>query len=130
MGRDSVSLRLHGPATQGEGGVTLMKNFFCIAVFLLLAGPAFGQNVDLGTDEQREAGRALYIDKCAHCHREGGIGPFAMDSYAMVRGWSAMMREVLMTRRMPRLRWSWCWLTAVLRERPFRPVTRPRSVWA
>ena len=40
-------------------------------------------------------------DNCVHCHSEGGIGPFAMDSYAMVRGWSAMMREVLMTKRMP-----------------------------
>ena len=40
-------------------------------------------------------------DNCAHCHRQGGIGPFALDSYLMVRGWSAMMREVLMTKRMP-----------------------------
>ncbi|TDI91344.1 MAG: redoxin domain-containing protein [Chloroflexi bacterium] len=40
-------------------------------------------------------------DNCAHCHRQGGIGPFALDSYMMVRGWSAMMREVLMTKRMP-----------------------------
>ncbi|MCZ6856002.1 MAG: redoxin domain-containing protein, partial [Gammaproteobacteria bacterium] len=40
-------------------------------------------------------------DNCAHCHRQGGIGPFALDSYMMVRGWSAMIREVLMTKRMP-----------------------------
>ena len=40
-------------------------------------------------------------ENCVHCHREGGIGPFAMDSYHMVRGWSHMIREVLMTRRMP-----------------------------
>ncbi len=40
-------------------------------------------------------------ENCVHCHSEGGIGPFVMDSYAMIRGWSAMMREVLMTKRMP-----------------------------
>lgn len=40
-------------------------------------------------------------EKCATCHVEGGIAPFAMDSHLMVRGWSSMMKEVLMTKRMP-----------------------------
>jgi peroxiredoxin len=31
-------------------------------------------------------------ENCVHCHRSGGIGPFAMDSYQMVRGFSPMMR--------------------------------------
>ena len=38
---------------------------------------------------------------CVTCHREGGIAPWAMSGHAMVRGWSAMMKEVLLTRRMP-----------------------------
>ena len=38
---------------------------------------------------------------CAGCHRQGGIAPFAMDSHRMVQGWSPMIREVLMTKRMP-----------------------------
>ena len=38
---------------------------------------------------------------CVSCHHDGGIGPWSMSSHAMVRGWSAMMREVVMTRRMP-----------------------------
>ena len=38
---------------------------------------------------------------CTNCHHEGGIGPWAMTDHAMVRGWSAMMREVVMARRMP-----------------------------
>jgi peroxiredoxin len=40
-------------------------------------------------------------DKCAHCHVQGGIGPFAMSSYDIVKGFSPMIREVLMTKRMP-----------------------------
>ena len=40
-------------------------------------------------------------ENCAACHREGGIAPFAMDSHTMLRGWSPMIREVLMTKRMP-----------------------------
>jgi len=43
----------------------------------------------------------ILIEKCASCHREGGIAPFAMDSHLMVKGWSPMMKEVMMTKRMP-----------------------------
>jgi peroxiredoxin len=39
--------------------------------------------------------------RCRSCHHEGGVAPWAMTDYAMVRGWSAMMREVIRTRRMP-----------------------------
>jgi peroxiredoxin len=38
---------------------------------------------------------------CVGCHEKGGIGPFAMSSYAMVKGFSPMIREVVMTHRMP-----------------------------
>ncbi len=39
--------------------------------------------------------------KCLECHTRGGIGSFAMSSHEKVRGWSEMIREVLVTRRMP-----------------------------
>lgn len=38
---------------------------------------------------------------CVQCHTRGGIGPFAMSSHEKVHGWSDMIREVLVTRRMP-----------------------------
>jgi hypothetical protein len=43
----------------------------------------------------------IIAQNCAACHREGGIAPFALDSHTMVMGWSQMIREVLMTKRMP-----------------------------
>lgn len=43
----------------------------------------------------------LLEQKCTVCHSPGGIGPWAMTSYNMVRGFAPMIREVLMTRRMP-----------------------------
>jgi len=43
----------------------------------------------------------VLAEQCASCHREGGVAPFAMDGHSMVQGWSPMIREVLMTRRMP-----------------------------
>ncbi|MBL8266857.1 redoxin family protein [Steroidobacter sp.] len=43
----------------------------------------------------------LLIDKCVVCHRQGGIGPWQMSSYDMIRGFSPMIREVVRTQRMP-----------------------------
>lgn len=43
----------------------------------------------------------LLIDKCVVCHREGGIGPWQMSNYDMIRGFSPMIREVVRTQRMP-----------------------------
>ncbi len=39
--------------------------------------------------------------KCVACHEEGGIGPFAMNNYATVKGFSPMIRDVIRTDRMP-----------------------------
>ncbi len=39
--------------------------------------------------------------KCVACHQEGGIGPFAMNNYQTVKGFSPMIREVIRTDRMP-----------------------------
>jgi len=43
----------------------------------------------------------MLIDNCVTCHRQGGIGPWAMTNYDMVRGFAPMIREVLRTQRMP-----------------------------
>ena len=40
-------------------------------------------------------------DNCVSCHHEGGIGPWAMNSHTMIRGFGPMIREVVTTRRMP-----------------------------
>jgi peroxiredoxin len=43
----------------------------------------------------------IVIENCAGCHRQGGVGPFALDSYIMLLGWSPMIREVILNKRMP-----------------------------
>ena len=40
-------------------------------------------------------------ERCVTCHSPGGIGPWAMTRYEMVRGFAPMIREVVRTRRMP-----------------------------
>lgn len=39
--------------------------------------------------------------KCVQCHSAGGIAPWSMDNYEKVKGWAAMIREVVRTKRMP-----------------------------
>lgn len=43
----------------------------------------------------------IIAEHCAGCHRDGGVAPFALNSHAMMQGWSPMIREVMMTKRMP-----------------------------
>lgn len=43
----------------------------------------------------------LLAERCVVCHRPDGVAPFAMTSWATVRGWAPMIREVVRTRRMP-----------------------------
>jgi len=66
--------------------------------------------VDLPQREQRAAhAKISYSEtiapllerRCASCHRPGGVAPWAMTGYEMVRGFGPMIREVVRTQRMP-----------------------------
>ena len=60
-------------------------------------GPA-GKNAKISYAKQVAP---LLESKCVDCHSEGKVGPFAMSSYEKVKGWSAMIEEVILDRRMP-----------------------------
>jgi len=71
---------------------------------------AKGCALKVGTQQRNQAGKnisyaqqiaPLLADNCVTCHRTGGIGPFPMSSHAIVQGFSPMIREVILTRRMP-----------------------------
>ncbi|HEX7034291.1 MAG TPA: redoxin domain-containing protein [Pseudomonadales bacterium] len=70
---------------------------------------AVGCAVELEHDDAAAHARISYsdqiapilIDNCVSCHRPGGIGPWAMTGYEMVRGFAPMIREVIRTQRMP-----------------------------
>jgi hypothetical protein len=56
-----------------------------------------------------EKGELTYTDDiipilekhCVQCHHPNGIGPWAMTDYQTIVGWSDMMEQVLISRRMP-----------------------------
>ncbi len=68
-----------------------------------------GEKIEFSAREQDMAQGVSYTrdvvpilqKNCVQCHHDGGIGPWSMSNHAMILGWSAMMREVLLTRRMP-----------------------------
>lgn len=43
----------------------------------------------------------IIVHKCMQCHITNGIAPWSADGYEKIKGRSAMIREVLRTRRMP-----------------------------
>jgi len=65
-----------------------------------VAYPGRDKNMQAGVSYANDVAPIL-AENCATCHRDGGIAPFAMNSHAMAQGWSPMIREVLMTKRMP-----------------------------
>ncbi|MFU8814420.1 MAG: redoxin domain-containing protein [Pseudomonadales bacterium] len=59
------------------------------------------RNKDHGKISYAETIAPILQANCTVCHAPGGIGPWAMTNYTMVRGFAPMIREVLMTGRMP-----------------------------
>lgn len=45
--------------------------------------------------------KRILQDNCEQCHRPGQVGPFPLQDYDTVRGWSAMMYSVVHQGRMP-----------------------------
>jgi hypothetical protein len=43
----------------------------------------------------------IFIRNCVMCHREGGLGSWSMKSYDSIVRWKKMIREVILTKRMP-----------------------------
>jgi hypothetical protein len=41
------------------------------------------------------------MDRCVDCHQPGGIAPWHMTNYSVVKGFAPMMREAIRTDRMP-----------------------------
>jgi hypothetical protein len=67
----------------------------------LLAFPSRENKADHAKISYEKEIAPLLAKNCVACHTEGGIGPFAMDSYEKVKQWSGMMREAVRTDRMP-----------------------------
>lgn len=106
--RGPVDDMLHFEGRKPEAGAHYLQD----AIEAVIAGrtPAPAPSEDLGcavtalpktVPSYSTQVAPLLAEKCTACHRAGGVAPWAMDQYATVRGWSAMLREVVASRRMP-----------------------------
>ncbi|NND62722.1 MAG: redoxin domain-containing protein [Flavobacteriaceae bacterium] len=43
----------------------------------------------------------ILAEYCVKCHNDNGIAPWSMTDYHTVSGWSSMMKQVLLSKRMP-----------------------------
>jgi len=89
--RDALDAVLAGQAVAGE----IPESPGCIINFA-----SRKQHEKRGVSYSKDIAPILKAN-CVKCHHDGGIAPWSMKSHEMVRGWSLMMREVVMTRRMP-----------------------------
>ena len=87
-------------AAVADDAASIEQTITTDAVGCELQFPAREMHASYAPDYATEVAPILE-EKCISCHIEGGIAPFAMDSHMMVQGWSPMMKEVIMTKRMP-----------------------------
>ena len=66
-----------------------------------IAFPGRAHAADFEKISYSETVAPILQKKCVTCHQKGGIGPFQMNSYEVVKGFAPMMRETVMTKRMP-----------------------------
>ncbi len=84
----------------------MMLRFASVAVALGMTVSAYADDAAVSSDALNDVTYAKHISRivqanCEGCHRPDSIGPFAMQSYRQVKGWSKMIREVVDAGRMP-----------------------------
>ena len=117
----SWKILYRGPVDDGSAyGATrpVKKHYLADALEAVLAGKpvtvaqaqAPGCIISLPERERRvEHARISYAaeiaplleGKCVACHRDGGVAPWSMNGYDIVKGFAPMIREVVRTQRMP-----------------------------
>lgn len=81
-----------------------LKGFLTGQSLAATTTPAQGRAISYADYSQVSYARdivPILESKCLSCHREGGLGPFAMSDYKKVMGWGEMIRETVRTKRMP-----------------------------
>lgn len=98
--REGSSFLADTLAVAASGDIDMAQTVSTDVVGCDLVFPALEQHAKVTPDYADDVAPILE-EKCVSCHIEGGIAPFSMNSHMMVQGWSPMIKEVLMTKRMP-----------------------------
>ncbi len=66
-----------------------------------IAFPERGRAAEHASISYTDTVAPIIQEKCVTCHQKGGIAPFAMDSYEIVKAMAPMIRESVRAERMP-----------------------------
>jgi len=104
----SWTIAYHGPVSQADQAIAAViagkppeVARAAVAEGRPIAFPARTKAAEFANISYARDVAPILQDKCVSCHIKGGIGPFAMTSYEVVKGFSPMIRETIRTRRMP-----------------------------
>lgn len=113
----TLKVLYHGPVDQA-GAKKKAKGYLAAALDQVKAGApvtasyVVGKGTAVAFPERKRVAQHQAISyskdvapileaKCVTCHQTGGIGPFAMSDYTMVKGFAPMIREAIRTDTMP-----------------------------
>jgi hypothetical protein len=71
------------------------------AALLVIVAAAGRSHAQAPPPTFHETVEPLLQKHCVECHRDGGSGPFPLESFGDVVGWAPQIREMVSTRRMP-----------------------------
>jgi hypothetical protein len=74
----------------------MIKNSLFSLIFILVAHTAQAQAIDYVDNVA-----PILVEQCQACHREGGIAPWAMNSYQIVQGFAPAIKQAVTSLRMP-----------------------------
>lgn len=94
-----ASSAVHALLNGGQPGVT--RASYSAAAGKPIAFPERDHAAEFSQISYSKTIAPILQEKCVSCHINGGIGPFAMNSYEVVHGFAPMIRETVRTRRMP-----------------------------
>ena len=103
---DQFSEGAQKPEPQEKFLQTALKEFLEGKPVTTARSKSHGCRISFAKDSREQTSYAKDVapvlqKNCVHCHREGGIGPWNMDSYGHVKNYSRMIEEVLLTGQMP-----------------------------
>lgn len=102
------TIAYHGPVSDAQAALDAVlvgkpapEPRVAVTTGSAIAFPARAQAAEFAKISYSKDVAPILQAKCAGCHIKGGIGPFAMTSYDVVKGFAPMIRETIRTRRMP-----------------------------
>ena len=106
--KNSFKIAYHGPLKETAAAIDAVVSGKAVANARIevksgatIAFPERARSAEFKNISYSKDITPILQDKCVTCHQKGGIAPFAMDSYDVVKTMAPMIRESVRAERMP-----------------------------